>query len=103
MAKQYVTLRLTRTVIASHKACQQGLELFDAIAPSGLLELEWTPLAMVWLAVAQPQFAEWLYHAGLIPWSLRDADLSGLDLRSAWLHGAKLEGALRGATGYPHP
>jgi hypothetical protein len=98
MDKQYVTLRLRRAVLESHEACADGLALFDAIATDGVVEVEWTPLAMTWIAVAHPGFAGWLRWRGLTPASLACANLYGADLEGANLYGANLGGAdLRGA------
>jgi hypothetical protein len=99
-------LTLTRSELVSHGACSPALDLFDKLFPSGRMEIELTPLAEVWIAVAFPEYTSWLREKNLIPIanlnstnlysadlrsaSLRSADLSYADLRSASLRSADL-------------
>jgi hypothetical protein len=94
-----ILVRLTREALHAHRSCAAGVEVFDAIASDGAVEIEWTPLAAVWLAAAYPTYARWLRERGLVPPAyLRDAVLRGADLRGADLRGAYLRRAyLRGA------
>jgi hypothetical protein len=94
-----IRVRLEREALLARRACRGAIELFDEIAQSGAIEMEWSPLASVWLAAAYPAYARWLRERGLVPPAyLRGADLRGADLRGAVLRGAYLEGAgLEGA------
>ena len=80
-----LTLTLTRSELVSHGACSPALYLFDKLFPSGRMEIEWTPLAAVWSAVAFPEYTSWLREKNLIP----IANLYSADLRSVSLKGAK--------------
>ena len=85
-----LTLTLTRSELVSHGACSPALPLFDKLFPSGRMEIEWTPLAAVWSAVAFPEYTSWLREKNLIPIAnLYSADLYSADLRSVSLKGAK--------------
>jgi hypothetical protein len=93
-----IVVEIRRAELDAREACREGLRLFDAIAglagTPGLLCVEWSPLAQVWLGAAGPLFAFWLYEQGLVPQvSLRGADLGGADLRGAYLRGAYLGAA----------
>jgi len=92
---QYATIRITREVLRAHDACNSGLEIFDHLTDeTGVLELEWSPLAALWLAVEYPDEARWLHQRGLIPpANLQQSNLQGLNLRGAYLVGARLDGA----------
>jgi hypothetical protein len=77
--------------LVSHGACSPALDLFDKLFPSGRMEIELTPLAEVWSAVAFPEYTSWLREKNLIPIAnLNSADLSSADLRSASLRSADL-------------
>ena len=96
MIKATIIVSLSRSELLSFNPCKEGLDLFDQIAPSGSIEIEWTDLHAVWLVKAT-QFGPWLDQKGLIPplrsvnW--KKADLSGAYLFRADLTGANLTGA----------
>mgnify|MGYP000952888505 CR=1 FL=1 len=100
-----IGVRITRRELVEHDACDEGITLFERIAPSGILEIpEWTALHALWLAVAEPSHCGWLVGQGIIPRAyLRGADLTRAYLTRAYLRGAYLRGAyltgayLRGA------
>ena len=96
----YTTIRITRESLEFHSACNSGLKTFDHFTnETGVLELQWSPLAALWLATSYPDEVRWLHQRGLIPpANLRHCRLRGLDLRGAYLVGAWLDGAdFRGA------
>ena len=88
-------VRLSRSELKSFNPCPSGLALFDQIAPSGSIEIEWTDLHAAWVVKAT-QFGPWLDQNRLIPplrlvnW--KKADLSGVYLKGADLNGADLTG-----------
>lgn len=77
-------------------ACDEGITLFERIAPSGILEIpEWTALHALWLAVAETSHCGWLVGQGIIP----RTNLERAYLRGAYLRGAYLERAYVGTQG----
>ena len=107
-----ITVTISREELEAADACEGGLELFGQIS-QGLdtITVEWTQLAQVWLSVAYPEFARWLYNQGFVPLlslyganlggaDLYGANLGGANLGGAYLYGADLEGWERGPDGY---
>ena len=94
-------MRLTIADLQAQGACLDGIRLFDALFPGGLVITEWTlahQCAVLWHPRARMHLG-WMWRAGLIPqWSMRalrapGADLSGANLYRADLSGADLSGA----------
>lgn len=94
-------------------ACEKGVALFDEISAlagtPGVIDVEWTALADLWLSKAYPQFVHWLRIEGFIPNGvlrrvradtdlngacLRRCDLSEADLRCSELSCCDFEGAI---------
>lgn len=114
-----ITVALTRADLVEkrvaaglEKACQNGLDLFDALkahcdeqrARDGKprrrgIVIRWSRVHALWMATAYPSHSAWMIGAGLLPaMGFADADLRGAHLRGAHLGGADLRGAdLRGA------
>ena len=104
-----IIVRITEAELVARRACDDGhtsgMALFREIAAGrDFVEVEWTPLAAVWLAVGAPGFCGWLRERGLIPVAqlqyadlqsayLQRANLRGADLQRANLRGAQLQGA----------
>jgi uncharacterized protein YjbI with pentapeptide repeats len=98
-----ITVSLWRCTLVKHRACDEGLAAFDAIAslqPESdtrrlrRVRVYWTPLHAVWLAAAMPSFSSWLIGEGLLPMlTLSRANLYGADLSGANLYGADLSRA----------
>lgn len=87
MPEALLTLRRTDLEVLS--ACPEALRLFDDwvmessdLTEEGVLHLVWSPLAQLWAATGRHiDYMRWLHVRGLLPyWSLRDCDLSGVDL-----------------------
>ena len=89
--KTTTIVSLTRSELERFDPCPPGLVLFDQIAPSGSISIEWTDLHAAWLVKAT-QFGPWLDKNGLIP-SLRSVNWNGADLIGANLDRADLVGA----------
>jgi uncharacterized protein YjbI with pentapeptide repeats len=87
-----ITVTIHRTTLEHHRACAEGLALYDAIAAlqpeSNCITIaEWTPLHSIWPYVAgYGAFARWLEARGIIP----RVDFSGANLSCANLYGAVL-------------
>lgn len=75
-------------------ACREGIELFDALAPSGTWSGEWTALHAAWLAKDHGNMCSWCVANNILPPFPRDADLRGADLCYANLRGADMRVAI---------
>jgi hypothetical protein len=95
-----ITVTIHRETLEHHRACAEGLALYDQIAalqPESdtrrdrrIKIANWTRLHSIWPYVAgYSGFARWLEAQGIIP----RADFSGADLSHVNLHGADLSGA----------
>lgn len=85
---------ITRHMLAARGACDEGLALYDTLVSDGW-DGHMGPLHCVWLSVAYPEYAGWIW-AEIEDAYLSGADLSGADLSGANLEGANLEGAALG-------
>jgi len=98
-----ITVKITRAELVRHGACEGGLALFDRACELGgveCLEMEWTPLHDVWLAVVHSDFASWLRAEKIIPRAdmsyadMSDANMRGADMSYADMSYANMRGAI---------
>jgi hypothetical protein len=87
-------IKITREMLYKEGACDDGLDLFDRIVPSGEWEGEWTVLHSLYVIAAG--YGQWLQDVHIAPAlmlrdaNLRDANLLRADLRDANLLRADL-------------
>ena len=86
-------LVVTRDFLVSKNPCSLSLAVWDKMTADsgGTLDMEWSPLADAWLAVAYPSYSAWCREEGIFPQvNLTGANLAGADLAGANLTGAYL-------------
>ena len=88
-------MKITRKQLKALEACEEGMDYFDTLAPSGEYTFDCTrEWQLEFIQSDGRRWWGWLVGNGVVPaWAMRKADLSSANLRNADLRNADLSDA----------
>ena len=88
-------MKITRKQLKALEACEEGMDYFDTLAPSGEYTFDCTrEWQLEFIQSDGRRWWGWLVGNGVVPaWAMRKADLSSANLRNADLRNADLRDA----------